>query len=77
MKKQAWEQRYILGGSRWCKVELTGRRKITTGNPNYEWDLVEWEVAVPIAEGGPRWVGESYIQILDAVTVIVEDTNQT
>tara|TARA_R110000803_G_scaffold169004_1_gene232054 strand:- start:416 stop:727 length:312 start_codon:yes stop_codon:yes gene_type:complete len=90
---QAWEFREDQYSKAWAKVDLTGRRRVTHGNPNYEnGTVVEYEVKAGLYGSfliesneiifkeyylEDRWVSESKIKILDELTVVTYKSDGT
>jgi hypothetical protein len=93
ISQQAWEFREDRYSKVWAKVDLTGRTKVTEGNPNYDnGRVVEYEVAAGLygtfsLEGyevifkehqlEDRWVPESKIKILGELTIVTYKSDGT
>jgi|TARA_R110000851_G_scaffold199532_1_gene350618 hypothetical protein len=91
--QQAWEFQESQYSKRWIKVELTGRRRVTRGNPNYNLErLVELEVEAGLYQGyglegyavvlkdhyyEARWVPESEIKVLGELTTVTYRSDGT
>jgi hypothetical protein len=91
--QQAWEFQESQYAKTWTKVELTGRRRVTQGNPNYEnGSVVEYEVEAGlygtfVLESHEiifkeyylenRWVSESKIKILEELSIVVYKSDGT
>ena len=91
--QQAWEWRVDQYSKAWAKVDLTGRTRVTQGNPNYDnGRVVEYEVAAGlygtfVIESHEiifkeynledRWVPESKIKILGELTVVTYKSDGT
>ena len=88
---QAWENtNHDLMGPQWRKVTLTGRRKVTTDDPNFEGTREELEVApdtitltriTGLCEIIPyefyqdyRWVDKTKIKVLGKLKEIIYET---
>lgn len=88
---QAWERSDLdLAGPQWRKVNLTGRRKVTTDDPNFEGTREELEVApvtipLSIIRGvceiidyefyqGYRWVDKTKIKVLGKLKEVIYET---
>jgi hypothetical protein len=91
--QQAWEFREDQYDKRWAKVKLTGRRRETHGNPNYEnGSVVEYEIEAGLYGTfvnedyeiifkeyslEDRWVSESKIKILGELSIVVYKSDGT
>jgi hypothetical protein len=88
---QAWENtNHDLMGHQWRKVTLTGRRKVTTNDPNFEGTREELEVApdtitliriTGLCEITPyefyqdyRWVDKTKIKVLGKLKELIYET---
>jgi hypothetical protein len=88
---QAWENtNFDLTGQQWRKVALTGRRRVTTNDPNFEGTREELEVAPVtttlltirgVCEIIPyefyqdyRWVDKTKIKVLGKLKEVIYET---
>jgi hypothetical protein len=91
--QQAWEFQEGQYCKAWTPVVLTGRRRVTQGNPNYDdGRVVEYEIAAGLYETyaienyevllkeyylEDRWVSESKIKILGELTTVIYKSDGT